>query len=726
MQYVTTRELEERKYILLQPGNYPARTGRGFQHIYSRPNQAAVEQICQSLHASEFVALDFETKGADYSHPDFRIIGIGLAWDKGSCYIHWAELESAGEATQDYLIAALLSHRGILCHNLYFDGGVAFSQWGQHLQAAACTYSLTAHLANESPEQRWGLKDLMVNLLGWEESNESDLDEWLITHRYYKGNPRKDNSPEALIQSYREGVLRPDKGEMWRVPKHILGKYCVLDAEATYPLFTEVLRPVLDQFPGLIQQQEEFLHLVRQLIEQKCGGIDMDREGLEARKTEVEHGMRGFVEWIRRHPDVEYHVGDMERAMQNELLQKQPEKLKKDGTLSKNWEKWESKYQAACKGILPVYQFNINSDFHLRDLLYDRMGFEPKILTEKGLPGTSAKALQGMGEVGKLLIDYNYLQKEMGFLEGYLDMISERPTIHPSFRTPGTVTGRLSSKEPNLQQVPKSKAMMQLFKARPGTVWVDIDFAALESVVAAEFSQDPNMLALYGDGVPENDIHLFVASQVPGAMGEAVLKTGYTALNPPPGTVSKAKKEAKKWRTIAKTCVYAMQFGAGVKKLNETLEAENIFLPWEEVELIYNTYWDVFRKLKDYGKSLWYEWRRNKGYILNGLGRPMAVPHDYSKDLLSRFIQSTGHDILVKYIYILCAELERRSIPYRPVIIDWHDATTVEVPTEFCQQTVEVMEWSMAELNRQLGGAIQMRGKPTWGINLADVKEPEE
>ena len=144
-----------------------------------------------------------------------------------------------------------------------------------------------------------------------------------------------------------------------------------------------------------------------------------------------------------------------------------------------------------------------------------------------------------------------------------------------------------------------------------------------------------------------------------------------------------------------------------------------------EVEAIHRGYWELFAVVKDFGRSLLFEWKRNKGYILNGIGRPMAVTEKYNRDLLNRFVQSTGHDIFVKYIRILCDELTRAGIPYVPIIIDFHDASTVEVPDAYEKQAVEVFARSMDLLNAELNGRIKLKGVPMSGKNLAIVKEAQ-
>lgn len=168
------------------------------------------------------------------------------------------------------------------------------------------------------------------------------------------------------------------------------------------------------------------------------------------------------------------------------------------------------------------------------------------------------------------------------------------------------------------------------------------------------------------------------------------------------------------------------QFGAGVNKLMQTYVEEGIDISYEEVEALHTTYWSLFGRLKEFGQELQQEVRRTGGYLLNGFGRPMAVPEMFLKDSLNRFIQSTGHDILVKYVQLLTGELDRRRIDWCPVILDWHDATTVDCAEGQQDEVVDCMNWAMDQLNRELQGTIRLSGKPTIGYNLAEIKEPSE
>jgi hypothetical protein len=517
--------------VLIKPRHTPARSGPEFQ-IYDRP--VSIPHICDSANRSRFLAVDFETTGGDVLAPGFGIVGVGLAWDEGSVYLDWDSVEPMKKFM---VIGLLLSHKGLLAHNIYFDGAVIRKLFGQHAQWFCCTLAAYKRTANEGwPGQRHGLKQAMTDILLWTDSNEKDLDQWLCLNGYYQGNRRKDDTPEGLMLAFSEGKLSPRKDEMWRAPADILGKYCVLDAEACYLLFTEHLFPVMERFPDLHDYlTKDFMYCVKVHIDQKFHGILMDRKGLLARKEFLESELDRLGAQFFTHERVAPAIEAIEQKMMEEFLAAEPPqykkqrvrppeptKFKKDGSVSKTWENWvlnEHKYEPQISGNWlnwkdkldaivrkenSDYLFNPNSGQQLAVLLYDYLRFPivESLRTEKGSPGTSIKALKQMGEIGNLLVEKAWITKELGYITDYLDRTEARPTLHPSFRLPGTTTGRLSSSTPNLQQVPKSKAVMSLFQARPGNVLVDLDFSALEPVVATEFSQDPNMMKIYGDSIP--------------------------------------------------------------------------------------------------------------------------------------------------------------------------------------------------------------------------------
>lgn len=724
------------RYLLLEPKPVPARTGDSFQIVCPPSGQA--EELLRSAFSSRLVAVDFETRGSDYSLPynETYIVGVGLSWDKGSCYLNPSELSD--EAFQ-LLADLLVEHPGLLAHNVYFDGGWIRRDLGQHARWYACTYGLFMQLANEGWEgQRWSLKTAMTDVLLWSDTNEQQLDDWLVANGYKKSN----NAPM--------------KEEMWRAPADILGKYCVLDAEATYLLMVEFFQPLLERFPNVLSyHQDLFLPHVEIHIDQKMHGIMTDPAQWSTHKAVLDAEIAAISHEIRSSSIASAFIYEWEKVKYLEFLatepsrylkqkeRKEPSQFLKDGvtvskswlkwkaaisippTESANWAKWNNRKAAIESGLDEDYLFNLNSGDQLRWLLYDKLGNKVNLLTDSGKPAVGEDALKGMGQIGKLFIDRTTRAKELTYLDAYIEFTKARPTVHPSFKLPGTVTGRLSGKDPNLQQMPKTKGTLSGFISRKYHSFVDCDVNALEMVVTAELSQDDNLLALYGPNAKKNDIYLFYGALMPG-LGDKITAAGYDRLNPTPETIDAAKKACKKERSIAKLLILSDNYGSGVKKKQKILSLEGIDMPLDEVEAMHLALQEAKSGVNAYSDWLLNEWRRNGGWVENALGRPMAVDEKYTKDLLNRVVQSSGHDILMMYAKIVRRRLDEAGLSWHPIVMDFHDEVIIEVPDAQVPAAVQILQYdSYKELNETLGGTCPLKGSAAVSKTLAGIKLEE-
>lgn len=724
------------RFVLLEPRTVPARTGTDYQ-IVCPPSERA-EELLRSALSSRLVAIDFETKGSDYSLPydETFIVGVGLAWDSGSCYLNPSELS---DEAFSLLTDLMVTHTGLLAHNVYFDGGWIRRDLNQHAQWYACTYGLYMQLASEGwTGQKWSLKSAMTDVLLWPDTNEKDLDDWLVANGYHKHNKA------------------PLKEEMWRAPADILGRYCVLDAEATYLLMTEFFEPLLERFPSVLSyHQDLFLPHVEIHIDQKIHGIMTDRNQWLAHSAVLSAEVEQLEHTLNNTSDAAPHIYEWEKVKYLEFMGSEPPKylkqkervepakyLKDGKTISKNylkwmelsavpkkvsahWMKWDEKRKLIEAGLEPGYLFNWQSAHHLRWLLYTAMKHPVKLTTEGGEPAVSEDAVKSMGSVGKTMIERSLRVKELTALTDYIERTSRRPTIHPSFKLPGTVTGRLSGREPNMQNINKTKGTLSGFISRKYHSFVDCDVNALEMVVTAELSQDENLLALYGPNAKKNDIYLFYGALMPG-LGEKITTAGYDRLNPTPETIDAAKKACKKERGIAKLLILSDNYGSGVKKKHKILSLEGIDMPLDEVEAMHNALQESKAGVLSYTDWLLNEWRRNGGWVENAIGRPMCVDEKYIKDILNRVVQSSGHDLLMMYTKIARRMLDEAGLTWRPIIMDFHDETIIEVPDAQVPAAVQILEKdAYAELNRQLGGTCPLKGSAAVSKTLAGIKLEE-
>jgi DNA polymerase I-like protein with 3'-5' exonuclease and polymerase domains len=587
------------------------------------------------------------------------------------------------------------------------------------------------------------LKRAQVDILGWAESNEIELHNWLVTNGYTRGSD----------------ITKPDLSQMWRAPASILGHYCALDADATWQLWHHVLRPVVERFEVLNEyHQRDYLAEVLVLIEQRRHGIYIDTEALSTYADElritINNNNNEFqdLEVVRVltatniSRALELHDSKQPEKYHAVKLGVEPPRFSKKGAENKNWIKWNEKRNRKPEisksytnwlerrdniynNTRGDYTVNINSDAQLRHIFYDILGYQPKQYTESGLPSVDDQALGGLGEVGALIARNREIVKELSYVDSYLGLTRSN-ILRPSFRVPGTLTGRLSGKDPNIQQIPKSARVMDTFRARDGMVYVDCDHTSLENVVLAELSRDATLLQLYGpDANPNHDAYLYVGAHLP-MIGDVIRRAGYDPENPTPEGRENAKREAKQARNIAKVVVLASSYGAGPGKIHSTLTSSGIDVTMNQVRNIHREYWQLFSGVREFEGVLMEEWRVNSassgssnGWVLNGIGRPICVAEYLLKDIVNRVVQSTGHDIHMMYIRILDQLFTSRRLDVRWIIADFHDQSIVECSPDIANEVGMIMGVEAYEiLNAELGAYIPLRGEAQVVTNLSQAK----
>lgn len=164
--------------------------------------------------------------------------------------------------------------------------------------------------------------------------------------------------------------------------------------------------------------------------------------------------------------------------------------------------------------------------------------------------------------------------------------------------------------------------------------------------------------------------------------------------------------------------VHNCSYGAGAGKI-----AQSLGISYEEAKEMHTKYWKLFAKVKQYETFLQTQWERNEGWILNPIGRPLAVAQDYLRDVVNRSIQSGGHDCFVLYLSILSDCLRVNGIDYKPYIWDLHDAVMLTVPEDQVEDAVHIMDHTaMNLLNEKLGGKVKLKGETNVVDNWAADK----
>lgn len=223
---------------------------------------------------------------------------------------------------------------------------------------------------------------------------------------------------------------------------------------------------------------------------------------------------------------------------------------------------------------------NINSTKQLRQLFFVQLGYEPIKYTDGGTtgnkqPSTDEEVLQAFVEkkgcpFAKLIMEHRKISKIYGtYIEGLLSWVDREMRIHTTLKQGGTVTGRLSSSEPNLQNIPRPKGdkfrIREAFTAAPGKRLVVADYDQLEMKLMAHFCGDPRMVEAIMSG---KDLHCVTVSLMFGEIYDEVYAAKQTKEPSPEQEILLMKRQS------AKAVGFGLIYGIGPMKLAGQLTDE--------------------------------------------------------------------------------------------------------------------------------------------------------
>ena len=293
------------------------------------------------------------------------------------------------------------------------------------------------------------------------------------------------------------------------------------------------------------------------------------------------------------------------------------------------------------------YQFNLNSPKQLGEALFVKLGLPAGKKTKTGY-STSAEVLEKLRyehPVVELILEYRTLAKiKSTYCDGLLKVVEEDGRIHSSFNQTETRTGRISSTEPNLQNIPVrtdvGRELRKFFVAKEGCVLVDADYSQIELRVLAHIANDSGMIEAFKEN---DDIHRNTAAQVFHMPREMV-----TPL----------------MRSRAKAVNFGIIYGIGAFSL-----AKNISVTRKEAEEYIKTYLDHFSGVRDYMTNV-VEHAKETGYVETLFGRRRYLPELSSSNFNLRSfgervamnmpIQGTAADIIKIAMIRVVHRLERK------------------------------------------------------------------
>ncbi len=340
-----------------------------------------------------------------------------------------------------------------------------------------------------------------------------------------------------------------------------------------------------------------------------------------------------------------------------------------------------------CEELIYAYSegpFNINSTKQLGELLFDKLGLPPVKKTKTGY-STNAEVLEKLKDKHPIIpaiMDYRMLTKlKSTYADGLMKVIEADGRIRTTFQNLVTATGRLSSTEPNLQNIPVrtdlGAEIRKMFIPREGCVLVDADYSQIELRVLAHIAQDEVMCQAFRDGL---DVHTVTASQVFGVPPEAV-----TPLQ---------RRHAK-----------AVNFGI-VYGISEFSLAEDIGVSRYEAKAYIDSYLSHYPGVRAYMKQVVAD-AREKGYTETIYGRKRYIPELRSSNFnvrssaeriaLNTPIQGTAAD-LIKLAMIRVDRALAERFPEAKLILQVHDELIVECPEAMAEQVAALVSWEMEQV----------------------------
>lgn len=350
-------------------------------------------------------------------------------------------------------------------------------------------------------------------------------------------------------------------------------------------------------------------------------------------------------------------------------------------------------------------KFNINSPKQLGKVLFEDLDLPCKKKTKSGY-STNAEVLEGLRyehPVVEMVLQYRTLAKlNSTYCEGLLKVIGDDGRIHSSFNQTETRTGRISSTEPNLQNIPVrtelGREMRRFFCAREGMVLVDADYSQIELRVLAHIANDKNMIEAFKNN---EDIHAITASQVFGIPLDMVTPI---------------------MRSRAKAVNFGIVYGIGAFSLAKDIGVSN-----KEASTYIKNYLAHYSGVDEYMKNV-VEKAKQDGYVETMFGRRRYLPELTSgKHMLRAFgervarnmpIQGTAADIIKIAMVKVNERIKKEGLRAR-LILQVHDELIVEAPQD---ESIIVAKLLQEEMENAVKLDVPLTADATIGKTWYDAK----
>ena len=350
--------------------------------------------------------------------------------------------------------------------------------------------------------------------------------------------------------------------------------------------------------------------------------------------------------------------------------------------------------------------FNINSTQQFGHILFDKLGLPPVKKTKTGY-STSAEVLEklrGKHPVVEAVLDYRQLAKlKSTYVDGLMKVIAPDGRIHTSFQNTVTATGRLSSTEPNLQNIPVrtelGAELRRMFVAPEGKALVDADYSQIELRLLAHIAGDAHMIAAFRD---REDIHTVTASQVFGV--------------PPEAVTHEMRRRAK-----------AVNFGI-VYGISDFSLSQDIGVTRAEAKEYMEKYFEKYSGVRAYMTRV-VEQAKENGWVSTLMGRRRWLPELKSSNFnlrsfgervaLNMPIQGTAADIIKLAMIKVRDRLLSEGLEAR-LVLQVHDELIVECPEAETERVKALLE---GEMEHVVELSLPLTAEAHAGKSWAEAKE---
>ena len=327
-------------------------------------------------------------------------------------------------------------------------------------------------------------------------------------------------------------------------------------------------------------------------------------------------------------------------------------------------------------------EFNINSTKQLGEILFEKMKL-PVVKKTKSGYSTDVDVLEKLKSEDPIIseiLDYRQLMKlNSTYVEGLKPYIKPKTKrIHSFFHQTITATGRISSTEPNLQNIPTrfelGKQVRKIFKPEPGKVYIDADYSQIELRVLAHMSEDTHMVQAFKDG---EDIHRQAASKVFKTPMEEV---------------------TKEQRSNAKAVNFGIVYGISDFGLGEQLHISR-----KKAKQYIDQYLEMYSGIKKFMENI-VESAKEKGYVETEFKRRRYIPELKSNNYMVRQfgqrvamntpIQGTAADIMKIAMINVMKELKSRNMKSK-IVLQVHDEMMIETALEEVDEVKDILKEKM-------------------------------